>query len=339
MTEQTPADTTPAAPVRPTVRSRRAPFELTIFCTMIALAATVGIVYSAQPIDPVMYRVDEVCCIVAVIITLTVAFVRALPAAAVGALTALVSIIAAPIVLNAVIMDEASTVTYPAYFTEKSVSHSKYGNTYNATYQAANSRVYHAEITDQAYYADTYPEVITMKEQRGLMGWTVDATDAGTIYDRTFWTLFALCICFSTGIWQYTRYNIDFRRRYGNIAIFIMAISALLPYAETTPIVLYLALGGTALGALLCFALMANYHIARRGPAVMADIVARREPRYLRGPRTRDTLYTYTFAIHDPDFEFEWGEERGTILGPVTTPGLPVRIDRGRLGMRIIRPI
>lgn len=102
---------------------------------------------------------------------------------------------------------------------------------------------------------------------------------------------------------------------------------------------LYLALGGTALGALLCFALMANYHIARRGPAVMADIVARREPRYLRGPRTRDTLYTYTFAIHDPDFEFEWGEERGTILGPVTTPGLPVRIDRGCLGMRIIRPI
>ena len=168
---------------------------------------------------------------------------------------------------------------------------------------------------------------------------TVDVAKRGTIYDRTFWTLFALCICFSNGIWQYTRYNIDFRRRYGNIAIFIMAISALLPYAETTPIVLYLALGGTALGALLCFALMANYHIARRGPAVMADIVARREPRYLRGPRTRDTLYTYTFAIHDPDFEFEWGEERGTILGPVTTPGLPVRIDRGCLGMRIIRPI
>lgn len=342
MKEQTTEPTEPTIstpPPAPTKRSRRSPFELTIFCLTTCIIASLAIIFGSvliiEPIGLTFVGIGAA----GLAVSLLVILLRFIPTVVKTVYTALLCGLALALALNFLLPDESSTVSYPGYYKSRHITTSQRGGkSYHVIYASDRGRTYTTSVSEDDYYLENYPDQITMKEQRGLLGWEIEDTDNWNFYERLRWLLLALGICLCEGIWLYSRYTIDFRRSIATTAIVAQVLTVgMMRFAPSVGAAVLSSMA-TVFAAGVCFVLMANYHRCERGAAQWAVMEERRKVRNRSGKRAPYN-YVYRFSVNDGEFEFKWGEDRSAFLGPITTDALPVRIDRGCFGMRVVKPI
>lgn len=91
-------------------------------------------------------------------------------------ITGVMVLMSFPLLLNLTFADNSSHRSYPARFKEKFtiIDHSNTGEStidYHVAYLADNGRTQSMGVSSDEYYTESYPDTITLHEQRGLSVW------------------------------------------------------------------------------------------------------------------------------------------------------------------------
>ncbi len=174
-------------------------------------------------------------------------------------ITGVMVLMSFPLLLNLTFADNSSHRSYPARFKEKFtiIDHSNTGEStidHHVAYLADNGRTQSMGVSSDEYYTESYPDTITLHEQRGLFGLEVDS-DVMSFTTRLGWLCMALSLFWIAAIAAYSQYNLVFTKWKGLIAIGIMIIAMAMfnynPHTDTAYIVIITSLLALALAVIL----------------------------------------------------------------------------------------